>query len=294
MTAMADMRGGFAFSVAAHAVILALLIFGLPYFHPKHQDMPPMISVELVEMGKETTTNKISDANKVKPKVEEEKPAPPTPPPPEAKSAPDPKPEVQPEPKPEPMKMEAPPDLASVDTTVPELKMPDLVVKRDTPPPPKVEPKKEPPKPDAPSFDSVLKNLTKNVKEPTKSPPVPTAKNPPVAATGAQAPISSKLTASENDRLIQQLKQCWNPPAAVKDAQNLIVVLEVRVNPDRTVSAVQVEDQGRMSDPAFGAAAGAAKRALRMPACQVLDLPPEKYQDWQDTEITFDPSQLLG
>ena len=291
---MADMRGGFAFSVAAHAVILALIIFGLPYFHPKPRDMPPMISVELVEMGKETTTNKVSDANKVKPKVEEEKPAPPTPPPPESKPTPDPKPEVQPEPKPEPMKMEAPPDLASVDTTVPELKVPDLVVKKDTPPPPKVEPKKEPPKPAAPSFDSVLKNLTKDVKEPTKQPPVPTAKNPPVAATGAQAPISAKLTASETDRLMQQLKGCWNPPAAVKDAQNLIVVLQVKVNPDRTVSAVVVEDQGRMSDPAFSAAAGAAKRALRMPACQVLDLPPDKYQDWQDTDITFDPSQMLG
>jgi hypothetical protein len=291
---MADMRGGFAFSVAAHAVILALLIFGLPYFHPKHQDMPPMISVELVEMGKETTTNKVSDANKVKPKVEEEKPAPPTPPPPESKPTPEPKPEVQPEPKPQPMQMEAPPDLAPVDTTVPELKVPDLVVKRETPPPPKVEPKKEPPKPDAPSFESVLKNLTKNVKEPTKQPPVPTAKNPPVAATGAQASLSSKLTASETDRLMQQLSRCWNAPAAVKDAQNLIVVLEVTVNPDRTSAQIQIEDQGRMSDPAFRAAAMAAQRALRMPECQVLDLPPEKYQEWQDLEITFDPSKMLG
>ncbi len=291
---MADMRGGFAFSVAAHAVILALLIFGLPYFHPKHQDMPPMISVELVEMGKETTTNKVSDANKVKQKVEEEKPAPPTPPPPESKPAPDPKPEVQPEPKPEPMKMEAPPELAQLDTTVPELKLPAPVVKKEPPPPPKVEPKKEPPKPAAPSFDSVLKNLTKDVKEPTKQPPVLAAKNPPVVATGAQAPISAKLTQSETDRLMQQLARCWNMPDAVKDAQNLIVVLQVRVNPDRTSAQIQIEDQGRMSDPGFSAAANAAKRALRMPDCQVLDLPPDKYQEWQDLDITFDPSKMLG
>ncbi len=71
-----------AFSIAIHALILALIIFGLPYFHPKREDMPPMISVELVEMGKETTTNKISDANKVVQKPEEEQPAPPTQPPP--------------------------------------------------------------------------------------------------------------------------------------------------------------------------------------------------------------------
>jgi outer membrane biosynthesis protein TonB len=292
---MADMRGGFAFSVAAHAVILALLIFGLPYFHPKPQDMPPMISVELVEMGKETTTNKVSDANKVKQKVEEEKPAPPTPPPPESKPTPEPKPEVQPEPKPQPMQMEAPPDLAPVDTTVPELKVPDLVVKKDTPPPPKVEPKKEPQKPAAESFDSVLKNLTKNVKEPTKQPPVPTAKNPPVAPTGAQAPISAALTASEYDALRRQLSDCWNPPAAVKDAQDLDIELEVTVNPDRTVNSIHVADQARMaSDPAFRAAALSAQRAFRMPQCQVLNLPPDKVQAWQDAEIHFNPKEMFG
>jgi len=157
-----------------------------------------------------------------------------------------------------------------------------------------VEPKKEPPKPATPSFDSLLKNLTKNVKEPTKQPPTPTAKTQPTPATGAQASLSAKLTASENDRLMQQLAGCWNAPAAVKDAQNLIVVLQVKVNPDRTTATIQVEDQGRMSDPAFRAAAMAAQRALRMPACQVLDLPPEKYDDWQDLDITFDPSKMLG
>jgi outer membrane biosynthesis protein TonB len=289
---MADMRGGFAFSVAVHAALLALLIFGLPYLHPKPRDMPPMISVELVDMGKETTTNKISDANKVKEKLEEEKPAPPTPPPPESKPTPEPDPQPVEAVKPQPeLKVAEAPTVPQMDT-VAELKMPEKVETKP-PPPPKVEPKKEPQKPAAPDFDSVLKNLTKDVKEPNKQ-PVPAAKAPPVVATGAQAPISSKLTQSETDRLMQQLARCWTAPSAVKDAQNLIVVLEVTVNPDRTSAQIQVEDQGRMGDPAFSAAANAAKRALRMPECQYLDLPPEKYQEWQDLEITFDPSKMLG
>jgi outer membrane biosynthesis protein TonB len=288
---MVDLRGGFAFSVAAHAAILALIIFGLPYFRPKPRDMPPMISVELVEMGKETTTNKISDANKVKERLEEEKPAPPTPPPPESKPT---------EPQPQPIQAAAPqPELKVAEAltvpkmdTVPELKVPEKV---ETKPPPaaKVEPKKEPSKPATQSFDSLLNTLTKTAKEPPKQ-PVLAAKAQPTPATGAQAPISAKLTQSETDRLMQQLARCWTAPSAVKDAQNLIVVLEVTVNPDRTSAQIQVEDQGRMSDPGFSAAANAAKRALRMPECQILDLPPDKYQEWQDLEITFDPSRMLG
>jgi hypothetical protein len=289
------MRGGFAFSVGAHALIIALLIFGLPYFHRKPPDMPPMISVELVEVGKETTTNKVSTVNKVKEKVEEEKPQPPTPPPPEAKAQPQPEPELEPV-----QPSEATPTLKmeKVDNTIAELKVPELVQKQEpTPPPTPKQPelKKEPPKPPAPSFDSILKNLTKQkVQEPTTQPPVPTAKATPARPTGAQAPISAKLTASENDRLMEQINRCWTAPSAVKDAQNLIVVLSVTVNPDRTVSAIQVEDQGRMGDPVFRAAAMAAQRALRMPECQVLDLPPDKYQDWQDLELTFDPTKMLG
>ena len=94
------MRGGFAFSVGVHALILALIIFGLPYFHRKSSDLPPMISVELVDIGKETTTNKISDANKVVKQPEEEKPVPPTPPPPQAQPTP-PQPQPDPQPRPE-------------------------------------------------------------------------------------------------------------------------------------------------------------------------------------------------
>ena len=79
-TSMDSMRGGFAFSVGVHMLILALIILGVPYFHRKAVDLPPMISVELIDIGKETTTNKISAANKVMKQPEEEKPAPPTPP----------------------------------------------------------------------------------------------------------------------------------------------------------------------------------------------------------------------
>jgi len=308
---MDSMRSWLAFSIAIHALILALMIFGLPYFHTKPKDMPPMISVELVQVGKETTTPKVSDAQRVEKKMEEQQPAPPTPPPPEAKATPQPEPQSeQPQPRPEPQPA---PKLPDVDASVPDLQTPDLTVKpqlKDMPKlaqvdtavpalavPPKVDFKKVPPKPPAESFDSVLKNLTKQkVQEPTDQPPQPQTKTPPHRATGAQAPISANLTASEMAALTAQLRRCWNPPSTVKDAQTLTVDVNVTVNPDRTLAgAPSVDDQGRMSsDPAFRAAALAAMRALRNPACSPLDLPPDKYEEWQSISIRFDPKDMLG
>ncbi|HEX4505159.1 MAG TPA: hypothetical protein VH722_05465 [Alphaproteobacteria bacterium] len=308
---MDSMRSWLAFSIAVHALILALMIFGLPYFHPKPKDMPPMISVELVQVGKETTTNKVSAANKVVQKPEEEQPAPPTPPPPEAKATPQPEPQPEPpQPKPEPQPA---PKVPDVDTTVPDLQTPDFTVKPQfkempkladvdtaTPElkvPPKVDFKKVPPKPQESSFDSVLKNLTKQkIQEPTDQPPQPQVKNTPHKATGAQAPISANLTASELAALSAQLARCWSLPSSSKDAQNLIVDVDVTVNPDRTLAGnPTVEDSGRMSsDPAFRAAAMAATRALRNPQCSPLELPPDKYQEWQTMTIHFDPKEMLG
>jgi len=302
---MDSMRSWLAFSIAIHTLILALMIFGLPYFHPKPRDLPPMISVELVEMGKETTTNKVSDANKVVKQPEEQQPAPPTPPPPQAQQAP-PQPEPQPTPPQPRPEMQAAPEVAPVDTTVPELEIPEVVLKRSLPDapklaavdtkvpeltvPPKVDLKKVPPKPQADPFQALLKNLTKDAPQPiADQPPVPQAKTPPRPPSGAQAPISASLTASETDAVRRQLDQCMSWPTADQDLRNLSFDVEIVVNPDRTVASAQIVDQSRMGDPVFAAAARAALRAVRMTQCTPLELPPEKYQAWHDMTVTFSP-----
>jgi hypothetical protein len=302
---MDSMRSWLAASIAVHALILALIIFGLPYFHPKPKDMPPMISVELVPVGKETTTNKVSDANKVKEHPEEEQPAPPTPPPPQAEQPP--KQEPQPTPPQPKLEPQPAPKLPDVAAEVPDLKTPDFTVKpqfKDMPKlaevdttapalvvPPKVDfTKKVPPKPQVDPFQAVLKNLTKDPPKPlTDAPPEPRAKTPPTERTGAQAPVSANLTASEMDAVRQQLNGCMNWPAADKDLRDLQFDVELTINPDRTVASARIVDQGRMNDPLFAAAARAALRAVRMAQCTPLDLPPDKYQSWQDMTVTFSP-----
>ena len=319
------MRGGIAFSVGVHVLILVLMIFGLPFLHSKPRDLPPMISVELVDMGKETTTHQISPVNKVVKQPDEPKPAPPTPPPPEAKPTP-PQPTPDPQPRPD---MPSAPKLSSVAPDVETLKAPNVDVRAQIPDAPKltdVEPKLDelqqpkvdlkkpapkeninsvldkltkqvPPKPPAENFDSVLKNLTKQVpQKPTDQPPEPQAKTPPRPATGALASISANLTASESDAVRRQLDGCMSWPTVGKALNGIVVELDVVVNPDRTVASARVVDQGRMaSDSTFAAAARAALRAVRVPQCTPLELPADKYQAWQEMTINFTPpKELLG
>lgn len=318
------MRNGLAFSISVHALILLLLLFGLPFMRVKPPEEPPMVSVELVQEAKQTTTNKVSPANKVEKQPQEETPPPPS------------KPQTAPEPTPlpEPPKLEAvdtstpdelqpppeqkldkplapPPKLAELDETAPKLAVPQANIKPHLAPAPtladvepkvaalvppeKVDLKRPQPKPPARSFDAVLKNLTKNPPQETEAdqPPQPvhtTAHH----ASGAQVPVSANLTSAEMDALRQQLARCWNLPTSAKNAQDLVVDLDVTVNPDRTVASAAIVDQGRMSDPIYAAAARSALRAVRAPECTPLELPPEKYQEWQSMSIRFDPKEMLG
>jgi hypothetical protein len=335
------MQGGFAFSIGVHALILFLLIVGLPFLRVKPPEQQPMISVELVQVGKQTTTNRVSPANRLEKQPQPEQPPPPPQPP---RTAPEPTPEPAKPPPPrevmdtpapdlEPVdseiqplatpeltvkeQLKAPPQLAELDETSPKLVAPRDTIKPKFAPaptltpveekvaalivPPKEALKRPEPKPPAKSFDSILnhvlkdnaalKNLEKNETQdtPENSPPQP-QRTPTRQATGAQAPLSSRMTQSELDAVQQQLNGCMNWPDGASSRPDLIVQLDVTVNPDRTVASARVVDQAQMaSDSLYAASARAALRALRVARCNPLDLPQEKYQEWQTMTINLRP-----
>ena len=82
--------------------------------------------------------------------------------------------------------------------------------------------------------------------------------------------------------------------AGAKYAEELVVAVKVYMNPDRTVRSASVADQLRYSrDSHFRAAADSALRALRNPRCSPLELPEDKYEQWREITIRFDPRQML-
>lgn len=106
--------------------------------------------------------------------------------------------------------------------------------------------------------------------------------------------FADKLTISERDALLQQLYQCWNPMAGARKAKDLVVVVHLQMNPDRTVRSAQILNKQRYNkDPFFRSAADSALRAVRNPSCTSLKLPPDKYEEWKTIVIRFDPRHML-
>jgi outer membrane biosynthesis protein TonB len=157
------------------------------------------------------------------------------------------------------------------------------------------EPRRERIKYSSALFQSLLKNLAPNAAAPDEdAPPQRDRTANGEASSQPKAPPGAQLTVSEIDLIREQIERCWDVPAGARDAKNLVVEIEVSLNPDGTVRQARIVDAARMaSDPYFRAAAESARRALFNPLCTPLRLPPDKYPIWKDMVLNFDPRDIL-
>lgn len=148
-------------------------------------------------------------------------------------------------------------------------------------------------------FQSVLKNLAEPRPEPENTDKDSEEKEEEETKEKTDdsqglANRAGRITMSEKQALRQQLSKCWNVLAGAKNAENLVVRLRLRMNPDRTVKRAELLDKQRYdNNPQFRAAADSALRAVQNPQCSPLKLPPEKYDQWDVITIRFDPEQML-
>lgn len=268
-------------SVTLHLVVFLLIIFGLPHFKSEPIISEP-VPIELVaDIGEMTTTNKKPvDA----PKPKDEKP----PEPPKKVETP----KKPPEPKkstPEPPAEEVLKDPPKPDKPVE--KVDDKAEKKIEKKP---EPKKEKPKKtEQNDFDSLLKNLTPTEKQQPDTDQVAKKMTEPTPAPNVSK-FADTLSMSEMDALRQQLSQCWNVMAGGVNAEDQVVEISVTVNEAMTVEKAEIVDQSKYNSNAFfRAAADSAKRALRNPLCTPLKLPPNKYSQWHQMTLVFDPKEMF-
>ena len=112
---------------------------------------------------------------------------------------------------------------------------------------------------------------------------------------------SLPVSMSETDAIRKHFQRCWNVPAGAKDAEGMVVELEIRFQQDGAVRSVQVLDSVRMRrDPFFRTSAEAAQRAVLHPKCNKLSMPADqfpdwqtKYQKWQKMTLVFDPKDMF-
>tara|TARA_B100000029_G_scaffold503344_1_gene580079 strand:- start:485 stop:1300 length:816 start_codon:yes stop_codon:yes gene_type:complete len=106
--------------------------------------------------------------------------------------------------------------------------------------------------------------------------------------------FTNALTLSQEDALKAQIFGCWSLPLGLPYHENLLVRIKLKLRPDGTVLRSEILDHARMNQPGQGfykVLAESALRAIRI--CQPLRVPPTGYEKWKDLQLNFDANEML-
>ena len=104
----------------------------------------------------------------------------------------------------------------------------------------------------------------------------------------------SGLTLSEEDALKAQIFGCWSIPLGLPYNENLLVRIKLKLKPDGTVSKTEILDHARMNKPGQGFYKVLAESALRaVKLCQPLRVPTTGYERWKELQLNFDAREML-
>ena len=105
----------------------------------------------------------------------------------------------------------------------------------------------------------------------------------------------SKLTLSEEDALKAQIFGCWSIPLGLPYNEDLLVRIKLKLKPDGTLVKTEILDHARMNMPGQGFFKVLAESALRaIQLCQPLKVPTSGYERWKDLQLNFDAREMLG
>ena len=268
---MGDIKLGLVASIMFHGAIIYIASAGLPLFQRDFPIPPRPIAVELVTVDE---LRRIKEEPKPAPK--EEQPAAParrT-----VQNQPEnavPPPDVQPKSKPDP-------DLIKRKTLAQQ------ATPRTKPRPPS-------------QFDTskIAALIDRSIKEkPQEAEEVDREKilEDAVESTQALDVDARIMTASIEDFVRQKMRECWSIPSGAKDAEDLVVIMFVQLNPEGyLIGAPRIMNQPGLfqgGNEYFQIAAESAARAVRR--CEPYDLPKEHYNLWKELELKFDPREMLG
>ncbi len=158
-----------------------------------------------------------------------------------------------------------------------------------TEPDPVPEPEPEPAVPDEPPADEPSSDTTADAIAAAVA-----AANEVESAPQVGAAAGPPLTAGERDALRLAVQQCWNVGSLSSEALQTSVVVSVRMvrdgKPD--TASIRMKDWQGGSESAAKQAFEAARRAIIVCGRQGYDLPSEKYDQWAEVEMTFNPESM--
>jgi len=106
--------------------------------------------------------------------------------------------------------------------------------------------------------------------------------------------FATGLSLSEEDALKAQIFGCWSVPLGLPYDNNLLVRIKLELKKDGTIMKSEILDHERMNRPGqkfYKILAESALRAIRL--CQPLRVPPTGYEKWKNIQLNFDPTEML-
>ena len=283
-------------SSVLHSALILITAMSLPFLAKKPLDIPPIVSVELIQIAEET---KIPFAPKAKKIIEKKK---------KKKLKEKEKKLVSEQAPPKKVKKTKTKTVVSldenkekIDNQTPEaIPLPDKTVK-------KIETKKEnkqnPDKLDeevrqVSEFEKKelvdLDNIAKLIDKAKEDTAKVIKKNNDITQDQDKNIVTSGLTISEEDALKAQIFGCWSIPLGLPYNEDLLVRIKLMLEPDGSVAKTEILDHARMNKPGQGFYKVLAESALRaVKLCQPLRVPTTGYERWKELQLNFDAREML-
>ena len=118
--------------------------------------------------------------------------------------------------------------------------------------------------------------------------------NDKITQSNKKNSFASGLSLSEEDALKAQIFGCWSVPLGLPYNENLLVRVKLQLKKDGTIIKSEILDHERMNRPGqkfYKVLAESALRAVRL--CQPLKVPPTGYNKWKDLQLNFNPTEML-
>ena len=102
------------------------------------------------------------------------------------------------------------------------------------------------------------------------------------------------LSLSEEDALKAQIFGCWSIPLGLPYNESLLVRIKLQLKPDGSIMKSEILDHARMNKPGQGFYKVLAESALRaIKLCQPLRVPTKGYERWKELQLNFDAREML-
>ncbi len=266
------MKQSLIYSLSFHAIMILLTILSLPFMIRQPVNLPPIISVELIQISDKTNIPFAPKARKIIEKVKEEEKrvvSEQAPPAAKAKEKPDriPLPKEQQEKKKIIEKKQNPEEIKPEIRQASEFEKKEII---DT--------------------NQIAALIDKAKEESAKVEKIDNK----LTQSSVKDSFAAGLSLSEEDALRAQIFGCWTVPLGLPYDDDLLVRIKLELKQDGTINKSEILDHERMNKPDqtfYKVLAESALRAVRI--CQPLRVPQTGYEKWKNIQLNFNPTEML-